>query len=61
MLQLDYPQPLFMLDDLLVKLVSNGRLLLIIEVLEVVRLDSVRGQHQRLGGWVLGHEIICKS
>ena len=70
MIQLDCPQPLFLLslpleecllDELLVSLVRDGRLLLIIEALEVVGLDSVRSQHRLLGGRVLGHEIIFQS
>ena len=53
-LLLECPEPVFLfslpleeclLDDLLVTLVKDGRLLLIIETLEVVGLDSVRGQH----------------
>ena len=50
-----------LLDDLLVTLVKDGRLLLVVEALEVVGLDSVRGQHRLLGGRVLGHEIIGQS
>jgi hypothetical protein len=69
-LQLECPQPLFLLslslkecllDDLLITLVKDSRLLLIVEALEVVGLDSVRSQHRLLGGWVLGHEIIGLS
>jgi len=53
-LLLECPEPVFLLslsleecllNDLLVTLVKDGRLLLIIEALEVVGLDSVRGQH----------------
>ena len=66
LLLLQCPEPVFllslplkkcMLDELLVTLVKNGRLLLIIETLEVVGLDSVRGQHRVLGGRVLRHEV----
>ena len=69
-LQLECPEPVFLLtlpleecllDDLLVTLVKDGRLLLIIEALEVVWLDSVRGQHRLLGGRVLRHEVIRQS
>ena len=34
-----------LLDQLLVALVEDSRLLLIVQSLEVVRLDSVRSQH----------------
>ena len=69
-LLLQCPEPVFllslslkkcMLNELLVALVKNGRLLLIIETLEVVGLDSVRGQHRLLGGRVLRHEVIRQS
>jgi hypothetical protein len=39
-----------LLDELLVKVVNDGRLHLIMEALEMVRLDLVRGQHRLLGG-----------
>jgi hypothetical protein len=41
--------------------VKDGRLLLIVEALEVVGLDSVRGKHRLLIGRVLGHEFIGQS
>jgi hypothetical protein len=44
--------------ELLFPFVHNITLLLIIESLEVIRLNTVIGQLRLSGGWVLGHEII---
>lgn len=47
-----------LLDQLLVALVEDSRLLLIVQSLEVVRLDSVRSQHRGHGCRVLSHQIV---
>ncbi len=40
---------------------KDGRLLLSVEALEMVRLYSVRGKHANFSGRVLSHQIVSKS
>jgi hypothetical protein len=47
-----------LLNDLLITLMQNGCLLLIIQALKVIGLDSVRSQHGSHGIRVLSHEIV---
>lgn len=46
---------------LLGALEQNLVLLILVESLEMVRLDSVRGEHALLCGGVFCHEFICQS
>lgn len=45
-------------NELLVPFIQNDSLLLIIESLEVIRLDSVVSKHRLHGGRVLSHHIV---
>ena len=69
-LLLEGPQSLFFLLCVLEHLgflhlessLMHDRILLLLgESLEVVRLDTVGGQHGLLSGWVLSHEIVVEG
>mmetsp|Transcript_15589 Transcript_15589/g.23922 ORF Transcript_15589/g.23922 Transcript_15589/m.23922 type:complete len:225 (-) Transcript_15589:123-797(-) len=49
---------LLQVHDLLVADLVDIVLLLLVEALEVIRLDSMRSQHADLSSWVLSHEIV---
>ena len=48
-------------DELLLTLMQDGFLLVLIQALEVVALDSVGSEHRDLSGWVLSHEVVGES
>ena len=68
MLGLKSPETLFflsllfekgLLHELLISLVKDSILLLLIEALEVIGLDTMCSEHGLLGCGVLCHEIVC--